>query len=123
MVIKFERIFRRACDLTDISELKYLTQVEILTLSVNKIKTLESLKYCTNLKELYIRDNQISDINQLFYLKNLQQLRILWLADNPCALDNNYRLITLKVLPNLHKLDNAGMFFKFISEFLIDFYL
>ncbi len=83
--------------------------MEILTLSVNDLTTLEDLKYCSNLSELYIRNNKIADLNEIYYLKNLKNLKILWLADNECANQINYRMTVLRNLPNLHKLDNSSI--------------
>ncbi len=78
--------------------------------SVNSISSLKDFENCTNLIELYIRNNDIRDINEVCFLRNLNKLKILWLAENPCALHQDYRLIVLKILPNLSKLDNAGEF-------------
>lgn len=102
-----------ASNLTDISLLKDIKNLEVLTLSVNKISTLRDIQYCTNLKELYIRDNRISKIEEIFYLKNLKNLKILWLADNECSkdhlYDSEYRLTVIRNLPNLQKLDNSNV--------------
>ena len=76
--------------------------------SVNDITTLEDFSYCPNLQELYIRNNKIGDLRQICYLKDLDKLRILWLADNPCATVDNYRSTVLRNLPGLQKLDNIG---------------
>nr|XP_053653370.1 uncharacterized protein LOC128702903 [Cherax quadricarinatus] len=59
--------------------------VEVLSLSVNRISTLADFQHCPNLQELYIRKNNISDINEILYLRQLPKLKSLWLADNPCA--------------------------------------
>ena len=92
--------------------LKEFTNLEVLTLSVNKISTLRDVQYCTQLKELYIRDNKITHIDEIFYLKELKHLKILWLADNECSkdhlYDSEYRLTVIRNLPNLQKLDNSS---------------
>ena len=44
---------------------------------------------------------------QVVYLKELPKLKALWLADNPCAKRDGYRLAILRALPHLQKLDNA----------------
>lgn len=106
---EFDKIKKLNCwasNLNDVSILKNLPSIEILTLSVNEITSLESLQYCSNLTELYIRNNKIDDLDQIFYLKNLKKLRILWLADNPAADQDNYRLTVIRNLRNLQKLDN-----------------
>eukprot|EP00330_Aristerostoma_sp_ATCC50986_P007627 CAMPEP_0114580694 /NCGR_PEP_ID=MMETSP0125-20121206/4922_1 /TAXON_ID=485358 ORGANISM="Aristerostoma sp., Strain ATCC 50986" /NCGR_SAMPLE_ID=MMETSP0125 /ASSEMBLY_ACC=CAM_ASM_000245 /LENGTH=180 /DNA_ID=CAMNT_0001772397 /DNA_START=39 /DNA_END=581 /DNA_ORIENTATION=+ len=93
----------------DIEEVKLLRQmpnVEILSLSVNKIASLKEFANCPKLQELYLRRNMVSDLSEIRYLTGLQNLRILWLWDNPCSDDPNYREYVIKMLPNLVKLDN-----------------
>ncbi|KAK2166937.1 hypothetical protein LSH36_33g04009 [Paralvinella palmiformis] len=94
-------------DLTDIRIIRRMTNVQVLSLSVNKISTLSDVSYCKNLEELYIRKNDVRNLNEICYLKSLPKLRILWLADNPCAAEEQYRMTVLKHLPNLQKLDNV----------------
>ena len=45
---------------------------------------------------------------EICHLRKLPKLRVLWLADNPCAAADHYRMTVLKTLPNLNKLDNVG---------------
>ena len=58
-------------------------------------------------------------------LNRLPKLCKLWLADNPCADTDKYRLTVLKHLPNLQKLDNISKYFgytpKIVSEQCHDF--
>lgn len=93
-------------DIEDVSILKEMANVEVLSLSVNKIATLKDFQYCARLTELYLRKNLISDLTEVHYLQNLPALRVLWLWDNPCAEAPNYRPYVIKCLPNLVKLDN-----------------
>jgi hypothetical protein len=93
--------------LSDVSILKDIPNIEILTLSQNSLTSLEHVQHCVNLSELYIRNNHITNLSQIYYLKKLKNLRILWLADNSCANSVNYRQTVLKNLPNLQKLDNT----------------
>ena len=60
-----------------------------------------------NLEELYIRKNDIANLAEIYYLRKLPRLRVLWLADNPCAVGDRYRMTVLKTLPNLQRLDNV----------------
>ena len=60
------------------------------------------------LRELYIRGNAISSLTQLQHLAKLPNLRVLWLQDNPCCNESNYRSTVLQMLPNLRRLDNIG---------------
>ncbi|XP_063888949.1 dynein axonemal assembly factor 11-like isoform X2 [Scylla paramamosain] len=96
-------------ELSDVSVVRKLPNVEVLSLSVNRINTLADFQYCQNLQELYIRKNNITDINEVLYLRALPKLKSLWLADNPCAEFEQYRLTVLRALPHLQKLDNVAV--------------
>lgn len=93
-------------ELTDVSIVKKLPNVEVLSLSVNCISTLEDFSHCHNLQELYIRKNSICELGEIRHLRDLSKLRNLWLADNPCAEGEDYRLTVIRALPQLQKLDN-----------------
>lgn len=93
-------------DLVDVSLLRRITNVEVLSLSVNKIASLADFQYCRNLQELFVRKNNIRDLNQVCYLQDLPKLRNLWLDENPCASCEGYRLAVIRCLPRLEKLDN-----------------
>ncbi|XP_076309921.1 uncharacterized protein LOC143225080 isoform X2 [Tachypleus tridentatus] len=93
-------------ELCDVSIIKHMPNVEVLSLSVNRLSSLADFAHCPNLQELYIRKNNISNINEICYLQNVSKLRSLWLADNPCAEKENYRMTVLRTLPHLQKLDN-----------------
>jgi len=93
-------------NIDDISIVRKMPNLEVLSLSVNSISTLEDLKYCPKLKDIYLRKNCISDIDEVVYLKHLPQLKVLWLSENPCTLMDNYRSTVINNLPNLVKLDN-----------------
>ncbi|XP_053408987.1 cilia- and flagella-associated protein 410-like isoform X2 [Mercenaria mercenaria] len=84
-----------------------MPNLEICSVSVNDITTLRDFEECENLQELYIRNNKIQNLTDICYLKGLEKLRILWLADNPCANRENYRLTVIRNLPHLQKLDNV----------------
>ncbi|MCL4148918.1 UNVERIFIED_CONTAM: hypothetical protein GTU68_010076 [Idotea baltica] len=99
----------RGSELTNVAVVRNLPNVEVLSLSVNQIATLEDFQYCNNLQELYIRKNNISDINEVLYLQQIPKLKSLWLSDNPCADFNEYRLTVLRALPHLQKLDNVSV--------------
>jgi hypothetical protein len=94
------------CDIEDLSILKDMQTLEVISLSVNKITTLKHFEQCKNLTELYLRKNFIADLEELNYLSNIKNLKILWLGENPCCEDPNYRIFTIKAIPSLLKLDN-----------------
>ncbi|CAG2170632.1 unnamed protein product, partial [Oppiella nova] len=96
----------RGSELRDVSIVRRLPNVEVLSLSINHITSLSDFAACGHLQELYLRQNKIQDINELLYLIDLQELKKLWLAENPCSEFDNYRSTVLKALPNLEYLDN-----------------
>ncbi|XP_048202112.1 cilia- and flagella-associated protein 410 isoform X2 [Perognathus longimembris pacificus] len=97
--------------LTDISICREMPSLEVITLSVNSVSTLEPMSACRRLSELYLRSNRIPSLDELFYLKDLPCLRVLWLAENPCcgASPHLYRMTVLRNLPHLQKLDNRAV--------------
>eukprot|EP00058_Branchiostoma_floridae_P022138 XP_002607628.1 hypothetical protein BRAFLDRAFT_114839 [Branchiostoma floridae] len=96
-------------ELTDVSVFRQMPNIEVISLSVNNITTLQDFRFCQNLQELYVRKNCIAELSEICYLKSLPKLRVLWLADNPCetADKDKYKMTVLKTLPNLQKLDNT----------------
>ncbi|KAI2810338.1 hypothetical protein RDWZM_002659 [Blomia tropicalis] len=95
------------CALKDVSIVHRMPNVEVISLSINSIDTLENFASCTLLQELYLRKNEIKDINEILHLSQLQYLKKLSLEDNPCTSVDNYRFTVLKTLPNLEYLDNV----------------
>lgn len=96
-------------EIADISLIRQMPNMEVLSLSVNKITTLKDFANSQRLTELYLRKNMISDLREVRYLSKLPSLRILWLSENPCSETNNYRKYVIKMLPNLVKLDNKNI--------------
>jgi hypothetical protein len=93
-------------EIEDVRILREIANVEVLSLSVNKISTLRDFSYCKKLTELYLRKNLIADLEEVRSLQSLPSLKILWLWDNPIAEKPNYRSYIIRALPNLVKLDN-----------------
>jgi hypothetical protein len=96
-------------DIDDVRILKEMPNIEVLSLSVNKISSLKPFQYCKKLTELYLRKNLIADLSEIRYIQGLPGLKVLWLWDNPCAEVPNYRETVLAALPNLVKLDNQAV--------------
>jgi hypothetical protein len=94
------------CDLEDITVLKQIPNLEVVSLSVNRIKSLKEFGTLKHLKELYLRKNFVSDISELRYLEKCPNLKVLWLSENPIADTKDYRKIVIRTLPNLGKLDD-----------------
>ncbi|KAL1513984.1 hypothetical protein ABEB36_003315 [Hypothenemus hampei] len=106
---KIKRLNCWGSELVDVSLLRRIPNVEVLSLSINKINSLADFQFCKRLEELYIRQNDIRDINQVVYLQNLPNLKNLWLGENPCSNFDGYRLAVIKTLPQLQKLDNVAI--------------
>lgn len=96
-------------ELTDVSIVRSMPFVQVLSLSVNKISSLEDFAACRNLQELYLRENDVKDLDQIYHLQDLPFLRKLWLAGNPCSERPDYRKTVLHVLPHLETLDNINV--------------
>lgn len=71
--------------LIDISLLAQMKKLKILSLSMNKIKKLDSLENLIDLEELYLRKNCIDSFEEVKKLKKLKNLKVLWLKDNPIS--------------------------------------
>ena len=99
-------------ELTDVSLLSTMPNLEIISLSINQIDTLSTFAHCPKLKEIYLRKNRVQDVAEVVFLQGLRQLHTLWLSDNPCADESLeegpwYRPFVLRILPQLRKLDNV----------------
>ncbi|CAD8204243.1 unnamed protein product [Paramecium pentaurelia] len=94
-------------DLDDISIIERLPNLEVLSLSVNRITTLADIAKCKNIKELYLRKNNISSITELQFLQQLPKLKVLWLQENPIADHPNYRDAVICNSSTLEKLDDV----------------
>lgn len=94
-------------NIDDVSIIKDMPSLEIISLSVNKIRTLKPFANLHNLKELYLRNNLIADIKEVQYLEGCENLKILWLSENPICDFKNYRSLVIQALPQLAKLDDV----------------
>ena len=93
-------------DITDISILSKMPNIEILSASSNNISSLSPLSSCLNMREIYLRNNNINSFEELRHLKPMTNLKLLWLEGNPLCNDILYREKVLKILPQLISLDN-----------------
>jgi hypothetical protein len=96
-------------EITDLSVLEHMPNVEVLSLSVNKLHTLAHFRHCARLQELYLRKNEVRHLSELRHLRGLPSLAVLWLDDNPCAELPDYRLHVARNLPSVTKLDNLAI--------------
>ncbi|KAK2488851.1 hypothetical protein MC885_021580 [Smutsia gigantea] len=112
----------KASELHSISICREMPSLEVITLSVNSISSLEPMSQCRQLSELYLRRNCIPSLTELSYLKGLPRLRVLWLAENPCcgADPRRYRMTVLRSLPHLQKLDNQSVTEEELSQALME---
>ena len=93
-------------NLEDISIIAEMPSLEIVSLSVNKIRTLKPFANLQNLKELYLRKNSISNLNEIKHLTECDNLTKLWLKENPICENPNYREVIICVLPQVQNLDD-----------------
>ena len=96
-------------NLVDVSILESMPNVEVLSLSLNGITSLEVFGRCKKLRELYLRKNKVADLEEIAYLQALPNLEVLWLSENPCSEAPGYRSFVLSRLPRLKKLDNKDV--------------
>jgi Leucine-rich repeat len=90
----------------DISIIRQMPNLEVVSLPVNRITSLKDFQYLTKLTDLSVRKNNISQISNLLYLRTLPNLKNLWMMENPISSQANYRLLVVALLPQLEKLDN-----------------
>ncbi|KAJ3031962.1 hypothetical protein HDV00_008086 [Rhizophlyctis rosea] len=93
-------------NLTDVSILKSLPSLEVVSLALNSLTSLSSFSHLSKLCELYLRRNQISNIHEVQHLSGLKELRILWLCENPIAERSDYRKAVVRAVPWLEVLDD-----------------
>ena len=93
-------------NIEDISIIREMPALEIVSLSVNKIRTLAPFANLQNLRELYLRRNLIANLNEIKHLTNCENLTVLWLSENPICDNPNYRAVIICILPQLQKLDD-----------------
>ncbi len=67
-------------DIEDISLLSQMPNIQIVSLSLNKISSLKDFSCCSKISELYLRKNCISELTEVQYLKKLTHLKNLWLS-------------------------------------------
>lgn len=95
------------CNLEDVTCISKASGLEILTLSVNAIRSLDSICECKGIRELYLRKNDIRSLAEVYKLRSLPKLETLWLADNPCCSHDKYRAFTIHCCPQLKQFDNV----------------
>jgi Leucine-rich repeat (LRR) protein len=93
-------------ELEDVSVVKNMPNLEVVSLSVNKIRSLKDFGNLKNLRELYLRKNMITDLEEIRHLSKCPSLRTLWLSENPIADQKGYRMFVISLLPQITKLDD-----------------
>jgi len=86
-----------------------MSNIEIASLSLNSIVSLKDFQFCKKLSELYLRKNSVKNLLDIKYLSQCPNLKVLWLSDNPITDHPLYRQYTIKMLPNLVKLDSQAV--------------
>lgn len=91
--------------MVDVSILAACPHLEVLSLSLNRVHDLSVFAGLRCLRELYLRRNDVAAVANVSHLAGLPRLETLWLADNPCAEQPNYREAVASILPRLRILD------------------
>jgi hypothetical protein len=94
-------------ELKDVTIFGSMPNIEVASLSVNQIRSLDAFTRCQKLKELHLRNNKIASFEELKYLAGLSNLRHLALLENPIAEDPDYRRKVIARLPQLTVLDST----------------
>ena len=83
------------------------SQLSLLDISCNQLKSCSSLACQQSLKQLFVADNQIQDSNEIIQLKNCSSLEILDIGANPYVerIDGDARLYILFHFPFLKALN------------------
>jgi hypothetical protein len=90
------------------SNLGIFPNLQIISLSLNFLTTLQPFQACHQLQELHLRKNNIRNVNEIKYLKDLKKLSTFLLNDNPCCeTTESYRLKVIRILKNLKSLDSV----------------
>uniref|UniRef100_A0A0V0J337 Protein C21orf2 n=1 Tax=Schistocephalus solidus TaxID=70667 RepID=A0A0V0J337_SCHSO len=105
-------------NIKNVSLLRSMPMLEVISLSSNKIESLEEFAHCPTLRELYLRNNNIASLDEIRHLRGLPHLHTLFLLGNPCCyapdidhVDNStepatyYRPTVISQLPSLERLD------------------
>jgi Leucine-rich repeat (LRR) protein len=103
------RLSMWGCHLSDVSIIRAMPNLEIVSFSCNQISSLKSFAQCRKLTDLALRGNQISDFSEITHLADLPHLQRLWLSENPIASHHHYRAKVLQLLPMLATLDDEAV--------------
>ena len=98
-----------ALNISSICRLDAFINLNIISLSLNSISSLEPCSVCLSLEEIYLRKNNVARLTEIRFLRNLTKLQSLFLADNPCCTSPYYRTKTLRILHSLVKLDDRNV--------------
>ena len=109
-ILEIKKLYICKEEIEDISILSKMKNLEILSLSSNKISSLYPLSNCINLSEIYLQNNNINSFEELNHLKNLSKLKALWLKGNPISKNISYIERVSHILPQLQNLDNNNIF-------------
>jgi protein TilB len=98
-----------AISINFLENLYKLRDLEYLNLALNNIQVIENLSSCESLRKLDLTCNFIEDLASLYSLQNNDRLRELYLVGNTCTSFENYRLIVVRLLPQLTILDGRDI--------------
>lgn len=109
-ILEIKKLYICKEEIEHITIITKMENLEILSLSSNKISSLYPLSNCINLREIYLQNNNINSFEELYHLKNLSKLKTLWLEGNPISKNISYIERVSNILPQLQYLDNNNIF-------------
>jgi len=102
------RVMLWGMGIEDLGCLCLFVELQVVSLTDNRVSSLQVFRGLPKLEELYLRRNRLADAAELDALAGLRLLRRLWVAENPFCLGlQDYRLSVLRRLPQLAMLDEA----------------
>ena len=96
-------------EVTNVDAIAKMSSLRVLSMTFNRISSLEPFSHLKQLEELYLHKNLVEDPEEIYHLSGLPKLRVLSLSDNPCIKTINYRIKVIKALPQLYMLDNKNI--------------
>ena len=90
------------CRIENVYKLK---ELRYLNLALNNIQRLEGLQSCEMMSKLDLTCNFVAELADLWALAECEHLTELYMTGNPITEKPNYRLIAIRILPQLKQLD------------------
>ena len=95
--------------ITEIRNVNFLSKLEILDISYNKLEHLDNIDQLANLECLYLNSNKIEEYQELLNLKVNSKLTTISLFNNDITKEPGYRMKLVEILPLIDDIDGTPM--------------